>query len=211
MIFDFDGTLADSKECSVLATKSAFQEMKLNRPSEKIIEYFMGIPIEKSFVEMSDRYLTTTELETLLTIFRKYYKEYEENSLKVFEGIPKMLQEISEKKTSCFVLSSKKTDVLDRNLRTLGINHFFKETIGSDKVSHYKPHPEGIDFIINNYNFSPQQTLMIGDAIFDIQMGHAANVYTGAVTWGSHNKEKLESEKPTILFSKPSDIIDYVL
>ena len=53
IIFDFDGTIADSKKCSLIATKKAFSDYGLEEPSDSQIEYYMGIPIEKSFDLMS--------------------------------------------------------------------------------------------------------------------------------------------------------------
>lgn len=210
IIFDFDGTLADSKECSILSTQRAFQDMELHEPDEQTIEYFMGIPIEKSFIEMADKKLSESELERLITTFRKYYKELENQTLSTFDGISSMLKQIKELNIPCFVLSSKKTDVLNRNLITLKIDCFFTESIGSDKVSHYKPHPDGINYILSKYSIPSDQAIMIGDAIFDIQMGQAAKVKTGAVMWGSHDKNKLTHEQPTILFRNPSEINDYI-
>ena len=49
LIFDFDGTIADSKECSIVATQKSFKERGLEEPTVNLIEYYMGIPIEKSF------------------------------------------------------------------------------------------------------------------------------------------------------------------
>ena len=72
LIFDFDGTIVDSKECSIVATQKSFKERGLEEPTVNLIEYYMGIPIEK-----------------------------------------------------LFVVSSKKTDVLIRNLEILDIDHLF--------------------------------------------------------------------------------------
>lgn len=46
------------------------------------------------------------------------------------------------------MVSSKKTEVLLRNLDHLGLGRFIKEAIGSDKVTRYKPDPDGINYII---------------------------------------------------------------
>lgn len=54
LYFDFDGTLANSKQCSIEATKEAFAQFGLSEPSDADIVHYMGIPIEKSFIEMSD-------------------------------------------------------------------------------------------------------------------------------------------------------------
>lgn len=172
-IFDFDGTLADSKECSVLATKEAFKTFGLSIPSDHTIEYYMGIPIEKSFREMANKTLKDNEFEKLLDIFRGKYKDFENDTLCTFEDIPEVL-----------AVSSKKSDVLFRNLQSLNINQYFTEAIGSDKVENYKPHPDGIRKILSQYNLEQDETIYIGDAIFDIQMAANAKVSSCAVTWG---------------------------
>ncbi len=87
IIFDFDGTIADSKTCSVIATKKAFNDYGLNIPSDEQIEYYMGIPIEKSFNLMSDFKLNDKELTELMTLFRENYKETEAKHLKIYDGM----------------------------------------------------------------------------------------------------------------------------
>ncbi len=210
IIFDFDGTLGDSKKCGVIATKEAFKELHLTAPSNHLIEYYMGIPIEESFKKMADRKLTDIEFEELLSLFRTYYKKYEDQYLKVFPGVKEILEELRLRGLSLFVLSSKKTTVLHRNLVLLEIDSYFKEIIGSDKVSNYKPHPEGIIYLLKKYHLDSDRTLMVGDAIFDIQMGKSGKVQTCAVTWGSHDQEKLKKELPDILIDTPQSIMSFI-
>ncbi|MCO5496158.1 HAD family hydrolase [Enterococcus innesii] len=210
VIFDLDGTLLDSKECSVKATKAAFTEMGLKVPSEVVIEHYMGIPIEESFFKMSEQPLDQEIAAELIRIFRTYYQTYEESTLTVFPEIPHILEILNKRKVPCFVVSSKKTAVVKRNLAAQDLADFFEEIIGSDAVSHYKPHPEGINQLVTQYQFEPTKTIMVGDAIFDIQMGKAAGVKTIAVTWGSHNAKKLSAEKPDAVAETPQEILDYI-
>lgn len=199
IIFDFDGTLADSKLCSVLATQHAFYQLGLQKPDEKVIEYYMGVPIEVSFKEIAEFELQDAMFEELLTSFRRAYKELENDTLSTFPNIPEVLQSLVQHEKQLFVVSSKKSDVLLRNLQTLNIDKYFKDIIGSDKVSNYKPHPEGILKIVELYTLKREETIMIGDTIFDLQMAKDAGVHSCGVTWGSHRKEKLLEEKPTFL------------
>ena len=210
VIFDLDGTLLDSRECSIKATKAAFTEIGLKVPSEIVIEHYMGIPIEESFFKMSEQPLDQETATELIRIFRTYYQTYEESTLNVFPEIPHVLEILMKRKVPCFVVSSKKTAVVKRNLAAQSLVAFFEEIIGSDAVSHYKPHPEGIDKVVTHYQFDPTRTIMVGDAIFDIQMGKAAGVKTIAVTWGSHDAKKLSAEKPDALAEVPQDILDYM-
>jgi len=210
VLFDLDGTLLDSKECSVKATKAAFKEMGLKVPSEVVIEHYMGIPIEESFFKMSEQPLDQETATELIRIFRAYYQTYEESTLKVFPEIPHVLEILNKRKVPCFVVSSKKTAVVKRNLAAQDLVAFFEEIIGSDAVTHYKPHPEGINKVVAHYQFDPTKTIMIGDAIFDIQMGKAAGVKTIAVTWGSHDPKKLSEENPDALVDAPREILDFL-
>lgn len=207
-IFDFDGTLADSEQCSILATQKAFEQCNLQIPDEAQIKYYMGIPIEKSFVEMASRTLSVEEFDELLIVFRAAYKEFELDTLTLFPNISHVLQQLQNNGHQCFVLSSKKTEVLKRNLEALHISHYFKDAFGSDRVQKYKPDPDGIFTIQKSYGFAAIDTMMIGDAIFDLQMGKSANVKTCAVTWGSHSVEQLSAENPNYLIDDALQLLD---
>lgn len=206
-IFDFDGTLADSQQCSILATQAAFKASGYAIPTEEQITHFMGIPIEQSFQEMTTTALSTEDLQTLITSFRAYYKQFENESLTLFPNITDVLATLQKQQALCFVVSSKKTDVLKRNLQQLHIDMYFKDCIGSDQVQHYKPHPEGILLLLERYDLQSAECVMIGDAIFDIQMGKAANCRTCAVTWGSHTKATLQMEQPDFIVDQVKGLL----
>ncbi|OFM86887.1 HAD family hydrolase [Staphylococcus sp. HMSC055A09] len=205
LIFDFDGTIADSKECSIVATQKSFKERGLEEPTVNLIEYYMGIPIEKSFSLMSSVDLDDHQLEALIKTFRQNYKEVESSYLKLYKHMTEQLQSLSKDK-QLFVVSSKKTDVLIRNLEILDIDHLFTEVIGSDKVNHYKPSPDGINYILNKYQLENEETIYIGDAIFDMQMANSAKVASCAVTWGTHSIEELKSENSTYIIHEVTEL-----
>lgn len=205
-IFDFDGTLGDSMACSIVATQQAFKAFGLDIPTEQDITYYMGIPIEISFLKMSQRTLSEEEVEQLLTLFRQKYKVYETQYLKPFEHIAEVLRLLVEADKTLFVVSSKKTEVLIRNLESIGLYQYITEAIGSDKVKAYKPNPDGILTTVNKYDLELGQSVYIGDAIFDIQMAKAAGVDSIAVTWGSHSKEDLSNEHPSYIIEDPTEL-----
>lgn len=207
IIFDFDGTLADSGDCGFLATQKAFEEMNLPEPSRQQIDYYMGIPIEQSFQELSNHQLNEEQFTKLLSEFRAAYKKIEEQTLTVFPQIHEVLQNLQSLNFSLFVVSSKKSDVLFRNLQNLNLTHYFTDWIGSDQVSHYKPHPEGILQIFERHGLNPGDCVMVGDAIFDLQMGKAANCKTVGVAWGSHSKLELLKEEPTFFADQVIDLM----
>ncbi|CAH1851700.1 HAD family hydrolase [Convivina intestini] len=207
-LFDFDGTLADSEEAAQLATKAAFQKVGLAAPTTDQINYYMGIPIEVSFKAMAGEHrFTATEFEVLLNAFRQYYREFESKHITLFDGMQSTLAQLVAEGKQLFVVSSKRSDSLMRNLQSLGIDQYFQDVLGSDMVTAFKPAPDGVLAILDKWHLNPAESIMIGDAIFDLQMGKAAKVHTCGVTWGAHDVASLKAEKPDYLIQATTDLL----
>ncbi|CAH1851681.1 HAD family hydrolase [Convivina praedatoris] len=207
-LFDFDGTLANSEEAAQLATKAAFQKVGLVAPTTAQINYYMGIPIEVSFKKMAENHhFTESEFEALLNVFRQYYREFESEHITSFDGMQSTLAQLVAEGKQLFVVSSKRSDSLMRNLHTLGIAEYFQDILGSDMVTAFKPAPDGVLAILEKWQLNPEESIMIGDAIFDLQMGKAAQVHTCGVTWGAHDVASLQAENPDYLIQVTTDLL----
>jgi phosphoglycolate phosphatase len=201
-LFDFDGTLADSSECSVIATRGAFEALGLEAPSPELIVHFMGIPIETSFREMGAAHLSEEQFLELLKRFREIYKEAGDHHISAFPGGVEFLRHLKATGKKTAIITSKKTDVAQRNAQSIGIVDFIDVFVGSDSVQHYKPHPQGIEIALVKFEekySGKNNVIMIGDATTDIMMGRSAGVSTCAVTWGAHSREALVTSNPDYL------------
>ncbi len=208
-IFDFDGTLANSGSTGILATQSAFKDFNLDAPTEDMIDYYTGIPIEESFKKMTPGYtFKEEEFEALLVAFREHYKVYEQENLTLFPKIKEVLQELKSLGKKLYVVSSKHSTALKRNLEFLDIAQYFEGVIGSDQVENYKPAPDGVLYILEKYKLNPHKTIMIGDASFDLQMGKAAGVKTCAVTWGAHSTDELSAQQPDVMVDHVEELLN---
>lgn len=217
IFFDFDGTLADSSQCAVKATQKAFASMNLIPPSEANIIDRMGIPIEISFFDLGAKHVSQNTFNTLLTSFRQYYKELADYELYAFPGAVELLKILKNdlaKHLQIALVTSKKTDVAIRNAQSLGLSAYLDVVIGSDKVTQYKPDPEGIFVALQHFHadrLRPLNALMVGDSIFDIQMGQKAKIETCGVTWGAHSADKLQSAKPNYLVHNFKELLDILM
>ncbi|KRL84526.1 HAD family hydrolase [Ligilactobacillus apodemi] len=195
--FDFDGTLADSGETAVIATQAAFKDQGLPEPSSAQIRGYMGIPIEKSFVLMGADGLSEAELQEMFTNFRKHYQANETAYVVLFPEIKETLLKLKKAGKRLYVVSSKHSEALKRNLELLDIDIFFDDLVGSDQVDNYKPAPDGIKILLERYDLDQSESVMIGDAIYDIQMGQAAGIQTAGVHWGAFDWDQVVAQKPT--------------
>ncbi|HIW71233.1 MAG TPA: HAD family hydrolase [Candidatus Levilactobacillus faecigallinarum] len=204
--FDFDGTLADTRAVAVTATQKAFAAKGLTEPSDDVVAGYMGIPIEVSFDKMADRPLTAAEHEPLYQEFRRQYG-LADSQIKIFDGMADTLAELKHRGARLFVVSSKHSTPLQRNLNQIGLGATFEALCGSDTVAHYKPAPDGILNLLDRYDLQPEQSVMIGDAIYDIQMGQNAHVNTAAAMYGAADPAAVRAQQPTFFLEHPTDLL----
>ena len=204
-LFDFDGTLADTAAVTVAAFNQAFQAMGQPEPDPNVVKDYMGVPIEVSFPEMMPT-LTDAQLEEAYDYFRTAYKDYEHKTT-LFDGIKEVLDTLHSEGKYLAIVSSKVTPSLKRLLDFLEIADDFKDVVGSDQVTHYKPAPDGINLLISRNQLQAAETVMIGDARYDLQMGKNAGVKTCGCTWGAYNVQSLKDEEPTYLLNSPKDLL----
>lgn len=199
ILFDFDGTLADSSSCSVIATQQAFVAHGLAAPEAAAITDCMGIPIEVSFRQMGAEAFSEAQFTQLLTTFRELYRDHAATHITAFNGVAEMLGNLKAAQKKVAVITSKKTAVAESNIEKLGLKSMIDIIIGSDLVKQYKPHPEGIYIALQQlFTDGPysRHAIMVGDAVTDIEMGKNAGVHTCAVTWGAHSEARLRASEP---------------
>ena len=196
-LFDFDGTIADSGETGIIAVQKAFVDYGLKKPTA-----------ESVFPKISNRELNDAEWEEVFAIFRQYYSELELEITQLFPGMKETLMKLVEDGKRLFVVSSKNSVSLNRNLENLGIADLFTDTIGSDQVENYKPAPDGINILANRHDLDKVKTVMIGDAKYDLQMGKAAEVKTCGCAWDTYDIELLKNEEPDYLLEKVEKLLE---
>lgn len=168
----------------------------------------MGIPIEVSFKKMAANHVFSDQSFTdLLNVFRRQYQIAEQTNLTLFPQMKSILQQLVNNQKRLFVVSSKHSTPLQRNLVQLHIDKYFQSVVGSDQVTHFKPAPDGVLKVLNQYSLSKNNSIMIGDAVFDLQMGQAAGIHTCGVTWGAHPVSELGKQHPDYLLNTVSELL----
>lgn len=207
-LFDFDNTLANSGEASVESVQKVFTDASKPVPTREMIFSEMGLPIETSFPMWANLDANDVQLQKMYAEFRDYYSSIEAQNTHLFPGIKEALQDLKDAGHQLYVVSSKSSTPLARNLDKLGIGQYFTDLIGSDLVENYKPAPEGILKLVDKYQLNKQQAVMIGDAIFDLQMGKRAGVKTAAAGWGAYDLHAIKAERSNYLLEQPAQLLD---
>ncbi|GAA0809824.1 HAD family hydrolase [Ligilactobacillus aviarius] len=210
-LFDFDGTIADSGDAATLATQACFKDFDLEVPTAETVRYYMGVPIEifiPELVEKQGKHYSAEQFEAMYDSFRRHYGEIEQETTTLFPQMKDTLTALKDAGKKLFIVSSKASTSLKRNLKTLGIADLFDDLIGSDQAEHYKPAPDGVLMVIEKYHLDKNESVMIGDAKYDLQMGKAAGVKTCGCLWDTFDAQLLKAENPDFLLEKPAELLN---
>lgn len=199
LVFDFDGTIADTHRFIV-------------EIHNRLAEEFNFTPIRPEDIEhLKDK--TSQEIIRLLkvpvmkipAILARAKKEFHKDIpfVEPFEGLDAILRRLKEVGTQMGILSSNSSENIHQFLENhdLDVFDFIQSTskVWSKNTSLKK--------LIEQYNFSPEQILYIGDEIRDITAARKLGVRIAAVGWGYNSLRALQEHNPDFLLTAPEDLL----
>ena len=196
LLFDFDGTLAETSKISEMATMDVFEQFGYPAPTLAQLQNDRGKPHIVKFTGYLSKALSEKEMATFMAAFWEIYEKYEQLLLEPYDLARESLEELKGNGHHLGVVSNKASKALLRNLAAVDLLDLMDVVIGSDNVDQYKPNPEGIYRAWEEIPTDREDTLMIGDTIYDMQMGKLAEVRTIGITWGGSSCGQLLAENP---------------
>ena len=213
VIFDWDGTLADTRQVIAISFQKALSEINCKISSE-YIERRIGIGAAETFREI----LQSTQAqfnESLIArlVERKSQLEIElTGQVNLFEGAKEILETLNSK-VNVGLASMNNQSVIVHMLKANDLEKYFKVVLTAESISHSKPNPEIFLKIATKLKTNPQNCLVVEDSLFGVRAAKSANMSCIAVTTGAYSKKELEGEKPDLIVKtlKDSQILDFIL
>jgi phosphoglycolate phosphatase len=195
IIFDVDGTLVDSQGDIVAAMAVAFQSANLTVPARDSILSIVGLSLDVAMESLvPDLHQDTRAL--LVQGYKDAYMSLRTTSgaavsSPLYPGAAQVLQDLNAVPENILgVATGKSKRGLDKVLAAHGLSQMFATTQVAD-FHPSKPHPSMIFAAMADAGVGPEQTVMIGDTSFDMDMAHAAGVHAIGVSWGYHDRRSL--------------------
>jgi HAD superfamily hydrolase (TIGR01549 family) len=209
LIYDFDGTLADTFDVIYGTWVNVCKTYELPIPTEGQIRAIMGVPLDQIAQKFNNN--PKISIEDLVLAYKDEFRLHE-SKIKLFPEIVDMLNELSSLEVPMFVVSARTSESLSKILKNLRVSKYFFEILGREDVQKPKPNQEAVNTIAREYSLHYGGIYVIGDAQVDIEMGQNAGVKTIYVPWGALKPHKLEELKlkPTYKISSPMDIVKIV-
>ncbi|MFN7253541.1 MAG: HAD family hydrolase [Anaerobacillus sp.] len=203
VIFDFDGTLADTLPVCFYAFQAVFKDFdnKVVTPDE--LKAMFG-PSETGIIRenlMDSNHDKAIEL---------YYEKYREKHLELVlenEEINDLLMFLKREGYKLGIVTGKASRSLLISLECLNMNDLFDVIITGDDVSIPKPHPEGLNKALAQLNIKNSDAIFLGDSDADILAGKQANVHTIGVQWFPNYQTLKFGVQPDQLLSNINEFI----
>jgi phosphoglycolate phosphatase len=182
LIFDLDGTLADTR--ADLATGINLMRAYYGLPpiSMEIIGTYIGDGIRdlvKRSLQGAD-----ANVDEAVAFTRKSYADHMLDETVLYSGVTEGLRKLAEAGHALAVLSNKPGDPSRVILKHLGVGDLFFRIIGGGDLPKLKPAPDGILALMKESGIQPENTWMLGDHHTDLEVAHNAGVKSGFVTYG---------------------------
>lgn len=204
LIFDWDGTLADSVGRIVTAMRVAAQRTGRPERDEESIRGIIGLGLPEAILTL---YPDMAEPE--MVVFRQHYADVyiamDEQPSPLFAGVADTLEAFRADGYRLAVATGKARRGLDRVLKAQGWEGFFDITRAADETAS-KPDPLMLNQILAHCDVPAQQALMVGDASFDLLMARNAGIDSVAVSYGAQSIERLRTFGPTLEINHFSEL-----
>lgn len=199
IVFDWDGTLIDSETRIVNCMRASIQDLGLPARNNEQLSNVIGLGLQEA---LSTLYPDSdpSVYQNLVDRYRHHFLVEDDTPSELFDGVGALLDTLSERGHYLAIATGKGRIGLDKALEDTGLRDYFDFTRCADETRS-KPHPQMLEEIMDRLGVTPQQTLMIGDTEYDMQMANNAGTAALAVSYGVHEKQRL-------LACQPLDCVD---
>ena len=225
IIFDFDGTLANTNNIIIASWKATF---------ERYLGYTLPVrEIEATFGEILvntiGRMIPDAPVNEVVDFYRSYQDSHQqEYEVYVFEGVRELLEQLRAR--GCIIgVGTSRTAYSFRNyMKKLEMDQLVDEVVTMNDVSSHKPDPETIDALLikmmanagepyDECSGIPEHVrdaaVMIGDTKYDIGCANNAGVDSVIVGWSHYVDEEAmlaEGFVPTYRIDTPEQLLEMI-
>lgn len=200
IIFDFDGTIADSFSVVLEIINQLGVEEGVGQFSPEQIKKARDLPMREVIFQLKiSRWRLPFLVRKIQTRFAQKIGE-----VQPIEGIVPALQALFEKGCTLGILSSTREEILERFMRNNKIDvftflHSEKNLFGKAKI---------LKKILKEYRILPSEAVYVGDESRDIDAAKEAGLESVSVSWGFNSKKMLAEHQPDYLFDRPEELLE---
>lgn len=193
-IWDMDGTIVDSREVIQTAMVRSFEALDLVPPPYEETRKTIGLGLAEACQILAPS-VSGAKLDALVEMYRQSFVKLRaegDGFEPLYEGATETLKRLAEDGWLLGIATGKARRGIEAFFEQHNLRDLFDTTWCADDGPG-KPHPFMCEQAMAALGAEPGQTLIIGDAVHDIQMGLSAGIHTMGVSWGFGEAHELET------------------
>jgi 2-phosphoglycolate phosphatase len=203
VIFDMDGTLADTFALVVAAWNAALSAHAGREYAAAEVIARFGIPDSAMIRRELPEHLGDTAVE----VYHRAYEAQHTPLAHAFDGITEMLAAIKDRGLPTGVVTGKGQRSARITLAALGWERMFDAVVTGEDVARQKPDPEGLFIVCKQLGVQPRDSVFVGDSPADIGAGKNAGMKTIVAGWHPVYLEQLRAMGPDYWAETPGEVV----
>ena len=208
VVFDLDGTLIDSEYDLAASVNAMLRQYGRNDLPLEVIKTYIGdgapMLVRRALGDPQDE----SFLQEALLFFLSYYREHKLDSTYAYDGIPRVLDQISHHNGDArklAILTNKPVRPARDIMAGLRLAQYFFVIYGGNSFETKKPDPLGVRTIMQEAGATAQESVMVGDSEVDILTARNAGMWSIGVNYG-FAPHSLERVHPDVLVDTPAEL-----
>jgi pyrophosphatase PpaX len=188
VLFDFDGTLANTNQLIINSFKHIYSVFHNNECDEAYITSTFGEPL----LTTMNRDFGAYNMEDVLACYREYQNERFNNEVTLYDNVPEVLEYLKKKGVKLGIVTSRLRNSTEEAIKSFNIEKYFEVVITANDTEKHKPHKEPLMMALKAVNSKPQETYYVGDSRFDMECAINAGAVPILAGWQEGSKELAE-------------------
>jgi phosphoglycolate phosphatase len=210
LIFDLDGTLIDSKLDLAHAVNATRAHLGRGPLEVELIYSYVGNGAGVLIRRALGPDASEAVVEKALEYFLVWYGDHKLDNTCLYPGVRDALDRLKSAGIAMAVLTNKPVRISRAILDGLGVGAHFFRVYGGNSFADKKPHPVGVDALMEESGVERARTLVVGDSGVDVRTARNAGVAVYGVTYG-FAPESLDVDPPDRRFDSMGALADGVL
>ena len=204
VVLDVDGTLMDTNYLHTEAWARAFEEV-----GHRIPRALLHKQIGKGSSLLIREFVEDEETEERINeLHSEIYAELQEYGHPL-PGAKELISSLRERGYEVWFVTSAKDEELEHHMQELEAESGISGVVNSSAVENPKPAPDIFELALQKASASPDETVAVGDAVWDVEAADAAGIRTVAVlTGGAFSRQELEEAGAVAVYEDCAELLD---
>jgi phosphoglycolate phosphatase len=214
VLFDLDGTLVDSAPDLAFSINAMLEQLGLPQHDESRVREWIGSGAERLVKRGLTGDINAEPDEALFqrafTLFSDIYVDNTCRRSHLFPGVREGLDYLARTGRKLGCITNKRGRFTDPLLKALGIYDEFAIVVSGDTLAVKKPDPLPLLHATQALGVAPQNALMVGDSINDVEAARAAGLPVLCVRYGYNNGNNIEDARPDFVVDSLAELPAFI-